>query len=213
MFRNRWPLEETRDQVGFSARSGARILFVSHGAPHKGVDVLLHAFSRVLTRRPDAELWLTLAQSDWPVGFHRYNKLVRELGIESSVRWLGRIPQDAIGQVYEAANIFAFPSFCESFGYPMVEALSCRLPVVAADTNTNREVLGSAALFHPPGSSSLAATQLLRVACTPSVAKELADRAERRIREFDWSLERYAREFGEMIETAARTGQRQASLL
>jgi len=39
---------------------------------------------------------------------------------------------------------------CESFGFPLVEAMGARLPIVAADTPVNQEVCGKAAIYFPP---------------------------------------------------------------
>ena len=66
---------------------------------------------------------------------------------------LGRHPYDALPSLYTSHDVFVFPSVGETFGHPLVEAMSAGLPVVAADNPVNREICGDAALYHTPFSA------------------------------------------------------------
>src|SRR4029079_14936735 len=69
------------------------------------------------------------------------------IGIAHLIENHGEVPPNALTAVYDSLDVFVFPSFCESFGMPMVEAMARGLFIVAADTAENREIVGSAGLI------------------------------------------------------------------
>lgn len=166
---------------------GVRLLYVSHAASYKGIDLLLEA-SRLL--RDDLALpattWLTIAPADWPEGFPEYLKFIEQHHLHEQVRILGRIPHRAVHRVYEAADIFVYPSLCESFGFPMVEAMASGLPIVAADLPLNREMCGAAAVYYPARHPGALAREVARVARDESLRAELAAAGRIRAQQFSW---------------------------
>lgn len=185
-FRGHVPLpDDAAAQIAGS--QGGRLLYVSHAASYKGVEILLEA-SRVL--RDDlafpATTWLTVAREDWPEGFPRYQTFIRQHRLEAHVRLLGRIPHGAVHRVYEAAEIFVYPSLCESFGFPLVEAMASGLPVVAADLPLNREMCGDAAVYYPPRDPAALARTVVRVAGDQRLRTALAAAGRTRAKQFSW---------------------------
>lgn len=82
----------------------------------------------------------------------------RRLGIAGLIENHGLVSHEKIPAVYDSLDIFVFPSFCESFGFPMVEAMARGLPIVVAATPENKEMTQNAALaFAPLNSQELAA--------------------------------------------------------
>ena len=59
------------------------------------------------------------------------------------VRWLGVLPRHQLAQVYAAADVFVFPSFADTFGLVMLEAMACGTPVAAFPADGPNEVIGS----------------------------------------------------------------------
>lgn len=177
--------------------SGVKLLYATHAASHKGIDILLDAVRRLHERRTPFTLWLTIDRADWPSGVARYRTFVAEHGLRGRVAILGRIPHDAIHRVYEAADLFVFPSLCESFGFPMVEAMGSGLPIIAADTPVNREICGSAADYYPALDGAALADRLTRLAQDP--ARREALRAASRMRAASFSWDRHVREVWDVL--------------
>lgn len=67
-----------------------------------------------------------------------------------------RISDELLNLVYNACDVLLFPSLGEGYGYPVVEAFSTGLPVVASDIEVMREVAGDAALLTEPNPESCA---------------------------------------------------------
>lgn len=63
---------------------------------------------------------------------------------------LGYVSDERLRDLYGQAALFVFPSLHEGFGLPVLEAMTCHAPVIAANTSSLPEVVGSpSALFDP----------------------------------------------------------------
>ena len=101
---------------------------------------------------------------------------------------LGPVRYSDLPDVYGAHDVFAFPSISETFGHPMAEALAAGIPIVAADTAVNREVLGDAALYHAPLRASELAAAVRRLDADPTERERLVAGGRKRAEAmFDWN--------------------------
>jgi glycosyltransferase involved in cell wall biosynthesis len=180
---------------------GARLLYVTHGAAHKGFEELFEALARLKGRGVEFTLFTTAARADWPTGFAAYERRVRELGLEDRVAFLGRIPQEMVPSLCKAANLMVFASHIESFGFPMIEAMENGLPIVAADTPVNQEICGNAALYFPVGDPEATAT-VISDALEPQMLAQLTRNGALRAAEFPGGWDRYVREFSAIVREA-----------
>ncbi len=105
----------------------SKIIFLGRVIEQKGIEVLLDAFSRVLSEMPEAELEI--------IGYgpekDRLIRKVKELGMENSVRLCGRVRYDELPERYRSARALALPSMTpEGLGISAVEAGACGIPTV-----------------------------------------------------------------------------------
>ena len=99
------------------------------------------------------------------------------------VQWLGFVPDAELARLYRGARCVAYLSSYEGFGLPLVEAMACGAPVVAAETEPAREVTGGAAvLVDPRDADSIAAGLAEAIARR----EELRAKGLERARAFDW---------------------------
>jgi glycosyltransferase involved in cell wall biosynthesis len=99
------------------------------------------------------------------------------------VRWLGQVGDDQLARLYRGARCVAYVSLYEGFGLPVLEAMACGTPVVAAHADAVEEVSGDAAvLVDPLDPDAIAAgfTEAL------DRRDELRARGLERARLFDW---------------------------
>jgi len=71
-------------------------------------------------------------------------------GRGNSLRWLKHLPDDELFAVLKGATALVFPSLCEGFGLPVVEAFAAGTPVITSNTTSLPEVAGDAALLVNP---------------------------------------------------------------
>jgi glycosyltransferase involved in cell wall biosynthesis len=82
--------------------------------------------------------------------------------------------------------VFAYPSRYEGFGLPLLEAMACETPVVAANAASVPEVVGSAAILLPVEDGTAWRNALAAVLTDAQLAADLAARGRLRAREFTW---------------------------
>jgi glycosyltransferase involved in cell wall biosynthesis len=178
---------------------GVRLLYPAHPAPHKGFPLLFEALALLRRRGTNATLFATVDPADWPDEVASYQQHIADLQLDGAVVFLGRVPQMQMGAVYSRCDLMVYPSLCESFGFPMVEAMAHQLPIVAAETAVNQEICGNAALYFEPLDPE-DACKTIEQALTAGVRAELAKNGEARMNGFDWSWARYAKDFMQLIE-------------
>ena len=137
-----------------------KILYVSHLIPYKGYDIMIKAAKRLKELKKSFKFIVTMERSDWPEGYDRYLSLIERFGLHKHFLVFNRVPEDTVAELYKQCDIFLFPSWCESFGFPMVEAMSLGLPVVAAGTPVNKEICGNGALYYDPSDPHEAAEKI-----------------------------------------------------
>jgi glycosyltransferase involved in cell wall biosynthesis len=105
-----------------------RVLFVGRLNKQKGIELLLHAISRV----PDQSLSLdVVGDGD---DHDELVALAQALGIGDRVRWHGAVPQPSLVNFYRGATALVVPSVNEGLGLVAVEAQLCETPVIAFDS-------------------------------------------------------------------------------
>ena len=170
------PLEGQPLRVGYITNSGVQ----------KNFDVLLDAARRLQDRSFQFKLVLTLDSSG--IQNQRTFDKINELGIRRDVlENHGKLSQEGVRKVYESLNILVFPSLCESFGFPMVEALSQGIPLITSDVDCNREIGGTGAITFPPHDGE-ALSRLIERFQDQEFFRKRALMSLERSKVFDWNL-------------------------
>lgn len=118
--------------------------------PRKNFDGLINAFAQLIAETPGHELLsdLHLVICGGP-GWMYENLLetVKRCSLEERVHLPGFIRDEDLPALYSLADVFAFPSWYEGFGLPVLEAQACGTPVVAANNSSLPEVVGDGGLL------------------------------------------------------------------
>ncbi len=107
-------------------------------------------------------------------------------GVENRVMDLEFVDIADLPGLYSAATLMVFPSLFEGFGIPLVEAMACGCPIVAANATTIPEVTGGAALLFDPFDPVDIAATLYRAVNDPQLRGTLAARGASQLQRFDW---------------------------
>jgi glycosyltransferase involved in cell wall biosynthesis len=132
------------------------ILSVGDLQPRKNHIGLIRAFAQLMKDQPQLECELVLAGKDtWFGG--RVRDAARESGFGERIHFTGFVSDDDLLQLYNGCECFAFPSFYEGFGIPVLEAMACGRAVVCSNTSAIPEVAdGAALLFNPESTEEIA---------------------------------------------------------
>jgi glycosyltransferase involved in cell wall biosynthesis len=117
----------------------------------------------------------------------RLQQLAAELGITDALRWVGFVDDADLPALYRAAGCFVFPAVAEGFGLPVIEAMTCGTPVVAARAASLPEVVGAGGRLFAPHDDTDLANVLRAVLRAPDANRRaLAASARERACEFSW---------------------------
>jgi glycosyltransferase involved in cell wall biosynthesis len=114
----------------------------------------------------------------------------------SGLKLLGHVPDDELPGLYAGAEAFVLPSVYEGFGLPVLEAMACGTPVVAANTSALPETCGDAAQLVEPDAEALR-DALTRLVNNDDERARLRDLGLQRAQRFAW--ERTAREVDRIV--------------
>lgn len=124
------------------------------------------------------------------------------------IHLLGEVPYDEIPDYYYGAELFVFPSYLETFGHPLLEAMASGVPIVAADIPVFREIAGSAALYADPHDSRALARAMETALFAPGAREDLIGRGRERASGFGWdaTAQRLSSLFDEVLSERAACG-------
>jgi glycosyltransferase involved in cell wall biosynthesis len=150
--------------------------YVGRLVHHKGVDVLIDAFQRVLADHPDRRLYLVIVGA----GAERsaLQAKVSELGLQQRILMLG--PSDAPSRCHQGLDVFVMPSRSEALGIALLEAMSSGCAVIGSAVGGILEIItdNSLGLLVRPGDAhSLADAMkktLLRAEPARSITRDAA---------------------------------------
>ncbi|MEM3872606.1 MAG: glycosyltransferase family 4 protein [Nitrososphaeria archaeon] len=125
------------DSVNEQKSSKPTILYVGRLVRLKKVENLLLAFKKVITKVPDAELYIVGSGPEEG----KLKNLAKELDLTSKVFFTGYVTEEEKIRLMKKAWILVQPSIAEGFGLVLVEANACKTPVIAVDSGGPREVI------------------------------------------------------------------------
>lgn len=166
------------------------LLYVGGISPHKNLEVLLEAMAALRQDQAFHDCKLVLAgdyQSD--VFYSSYSDLqrqIRRLGLLDAVVFTGYVTDSDLVHLYNGATALVFPSLCEGFGLPALEAMACGTPVVASANGSLPEVVGDAGLLWNPDRPAELRLTLERVLNNRDLRRTLRNRGLERARHFSW---------------------------
>lgn len=158
-------------------------LYVGTIEPRKNLVALLKAFALMNERYPD--LMLVIAGgSGW--GRRQFDEELERLHEHESVWISGYRDQRFIRALYHMAVALVMPSHCEGFGLPLVEAMACGCPLIAAENSAMPEVAGEAALYWKTGETEELAGLMERMLTDTQLRESLVRKGRERRKLFSW---------------------------
>jgi glycosyltransferase involved in cell wall biosynthesis len=179
-------------------------LYVGGIAPHKNLTALVAAFDLLAADGQHDDVRLVLV-GDYENDVFLMDDAIRarmnDPAFRARVIFTGYIPDDELNALYNAASVFVLPSFCEGFGLPALEAMSCGTVVIGSDSTSIPEVVGEAGLFFDPHDVRALAAHLRTVLDDHALREELQRRALARAAQFSW--QRSARDALQVLQALA----------
>jgi glycosyltransferase involved in cell wall biosynthesis len=134
--------------------------------------------------------------------FRELEALVRRLGLEEDVRFLGYVPDGDVAPLYAEAVALVMPTFFGPTNMPVLEAWGLGCPVLTSDIRGIREHVGDAAVLVEPRSVEEIATGMLKLWTDEGLRGLMAEKGRRRLERH--SPAEFRRRLVEIVEEAKR---------
>jgi glycosyltransferase involved in cell wall biosynthesis len=157
------------------------ILHVGTLQPRKNIPVLLEALAAL--KNQDIELILAGGKG-WL--YDQIFSQIKDLGLADQVRFTGYVRDEELPFWYNAAKVLVFPSVYEGFGMPIIEAMACGTPVIAAHTSSIPEAGGEAALYFEPHDVEKLTQQLAEIFENDDLLHNMRQSGFMQSRKFSW---------------------------
>ena len=161
------------------------VLNVGDLHPRKNQIGLIQAFSELIKAHPELPHLLVLAGKRTRFAT-KVTEEIRRHGLEERVVLTDFVDDDFLPLLYNAADLFVFPSFYEGFGLPAIEAMACGRAVVCSSASALPEVVDGAALLFEPESNGEQMRAMRDILIDPELAARMERKGLQRAKVFDW---------------------------
>ena len=156
------------------------LLFVGTFEPRKNVGGLIRAYATI----KDAPSLVIAGNKGWL--FEETFKLVHDLKLESNIHFIQDVSPDDIVSIYNAAIALVLPSHYEGFGFPVLEAFACGIPVVISNRASLPELANGSALICDPDDLDSIAYTIQQVMSNSQLRNSLIEKGFKRVKDFSW---------------------------
>ncbi len=164
--------------------SGKYLLFVGTIEPRKNIEGLIKAYHILKTEHKLPYQLVIVGMKGWM--YSGVFELVETYGLKNEVIFTGYLDEDLKNIFYNLADIFIYPSFYEGFGFPIVEAFKCGVPVITSNTSSCAEVAGDAAMLINPYNPDSIVEAVLKIINNINLRNQLKNKGLEKTKFFSW---------------------------
>ena len=177
------------------------ILYVGTLEPRKNIPSLIKAVYKL--KKKNLQYKLVIAgKKGWK--YKEIFETINKLNLQNDVVFTGYVSDEDLPALYNAADMFVYPSIYEGFGLPPLEAMACGTPVITSNTSSLPEVVGDAGIMIDPPDVDGLADAMHKVLTDGGLRADMTKKGLERAKIFSW--EKCARETLEVYEEVYDTG-------
>ena len=165
------------------------ILYSGSARQDKNLAALIRCFAMVRSQNPELkDLHLVLEISGEEHGLISVQRLIQQFDLKRHVRVLTDMGDEERRVICQDARLLCLMARTEGFGFPLLEAQTCRVPVVAADSGALPEIGGpESAVYVNPDNIAECAAMVERVLTDKALRSYLIEHGEENARRYDWT--------------------------
>jgi glycosyltransferase involved in cell wall biosynthesis len=168
-----------------NSKLGTDLLAVSDIYVQKNYHNLISAFAVLLKTRPELRLIIIGQEIDKVYTKELYD-LIDELDIGKNIFFKGHVNTSKLLNYYKNCRVFVFPSLIETFGNPLLEAMSVGVPIACSKGAAMPEILGNTGLLFNPDDKDDIALKIEQLLSDDELSASLGKMAAQRARSFLW---------------------------
>lgn len=159
-------------------------LFIGPVHPRKNLDNAIKAFIQYRKVRNDGTKLVITGSRMWR-NFGQTIK-IKDPEILRDILFTGYLSPEELFRITGAAICLLYVSFYEGFGMPVLEAMSCNVPVIASDRSAIPEITGDAAILVDPASVDSITNALFLILDDEKLRQSLILRGQSNLKRFSW---------------------------
>lgn len=160
------------------------ILHVSNYAPRKNPKTLINAFYK-LKKEKKINQKLVITGIRWERS--GMPEFIRKLDLQNDVIFTGNVAVEDLVALYNAADLFVFPSMDEGgFAFPVLEAMTCGCPVVCSNILDAEVTEDAVVLLNNPVNAQELAKKMHSLLTDNDLKNELRQKGLKRVKRFSW---------------------------
>jgi glycosyltransferase involved in cell wall biosynthesis len=183
------------------------VAYVGKPTERRNLSALIRAFGK-LRHEQGIPHRLVIAGADLP-GTSPFRKIVTHEGLDDHVTVLGYVTHDDMPLLYNAADVFIYPSSYEGFGMPVLEAMACGAPLITLDNTAFPEFAGGVAHLLPDARVDTLADGIWHVMNDGDLRAHMASEGPKRAAAYDWA--RVTQQYLNLLIPLAETWERRRS--
>lgn len=159
-------------------------LFTGALHPRKNIINLLKAFVKFKRRQKSRIKLVIVGRMAWQ--FKDIAEAKARMPFKEDVVWTGYLNVSELAKITAGAYALVYPSLFEGFGIPILEAMTCHVPVIVSDTSSMPEVAGAAGLLVDPFSVDDIAQKMMLIYKDEDLRQELIEATKIQHQKFSW---------------------------
>ncbi len=172
-------------------------LFIGAIKERKNVLGIVKAFHQFTKTTPHNHS-LVIAGNGSGAYYEKISAYIADHSLASRVLFLGQITDNHLSYLYQKAEVLLYPSFIEGFGFPVLEAMQCGLPIITSNTFSLPELAGDAAVCVDPHDIGAIARAMSAIVQNPAYREGLVRKGLVQAQKFSW--EKMARECLQVLQ-------------
>jgi glycosyltransferase involved in cell wall biosynthesis len=160
-------------------------LFVGSMYMRKNIKNLLIAFDQFKTSSNSKMKLLIAGRRIW--WSEEVDDAYSKMKFKDEVVFTGRLSLEELAKVTASAYALTYVSLFEGFGIPIVEAMSCNIPVITSNLTSLPEIAGDAALLVNPESTDSIAEAMAQLENDSVLHNSLVEKGRERKKKFSWN--------------------------
>lgn len=158
--------------------------FIGVIKPRKNVFNIVRAFDAFC--KTISTHHLVIAGSGGGEYYDSIRQYVSKCGLKERVHFLGFLSNNEVSFVYRRAEALVFPTLIEGFGYPVLEAMDCGIPVITSNLSSLKEIGEGAAVLVNPYDVAEIGKAMVSIAIDKVMRQDLIRKGFERAEKFSW---------------------------
>ncbi|MGB6976534.1 MAG: glycosyltransferase family 1 protein [Gammaproteobacteria bacterium] len=161
------------------------LLFIGTLQPRKNLIRVMEAFCRLPQSFQKDHPLVIAGRVGWDCD--AIIEKIKELTASKVAHWLKYVPASEIRTLYQCAGMVVYPSLCEGFGMPVLEAFASRVPLLGSNIAAITEVAGDAALLVNPLDTEAISHGMLQLTQNTELTTRLIEQGYQRAQTMTWT--------------------------